>query len=388
MKGYFRKRGSKWSFTVDIGRDPETGKRKQKMLSGFKTKKEAEKACAELIAQIENGSYVNVSSDTFGSFIMNYMETVAKQETRPSTYYSQLSVVKNHILPELGEVKLKNISPVHFQKFYNQKLKEKLSNNYVRKMHGIINKALNTAVHWGMLAKNPCEFVKPPRASKRDIHVWTMEQAHHFLEFMKGKRNYIVFVLAIYTGMRRGEILALRWQDCNLEEGTLSVRQTLYRTGIDQLQFRETKTKASRRVISLPTFVINCLRKHKIEQNEQKLRLGNAYKNLDLVVATPLGTPVEPNTMNDYFQKQTKRAGLPVIRFHDLRHTHATILLRLGENPKLVSERLGHASVTITLDTYSHVLPDMQKDLAKNLGAAMQEVANHPSLTQVNTNEK
>ncbi|NME98843.1 site-specific integrase [Aneurinibacillus aneurinilyticus] len=371
MKGYFRKRGSKWSFSIDIGRNPETGKRKQKTVSGFKTKKEAEKVCAELIAQIENGSYVNASSDTFGPFILNYMETVAKQETRPSTYYSQLSVVKNHLVPELGRVKLKDLSPIHLQKFYNMKLKEGLSNNYVRKMHGVINKALNTALKWGMISKNPGSLVKPPRANKRDIHVWSMEQANHFLEFMKGKRNYIVFVLAIYTGMRRGEILALRWQDCNLDEGKLSVRQTLYGTGIDQLQFRETKTKAARRVISLPPFVVNCLKKHKTEQNEQKLRLGNAYKSLDLVVATPLGTPVEPNTMNDYFQKQTKHAGLPVIRFHDLRHTHATILLRMGENPKLVSERLGHASVTITLDTYSHVLPDMQKDLAANLEIAM-----------------
>ncbi|MED0894964.1 site-specific integrase [Aneurinibacillus migulanus] len=138
------------------------------------------------------------------------------------------------------------------------------------------------------------------------------------------------------------------------------------------------KTKAAHRVISLPPFVVNCLKKHKTEQNGQKLRLGNTYKNLDSVVATPIGTPVEPNTMNDYFQKQTKHAGLPVIRFHDLRHTHTTILLRMGGNPKLVSERMGHASVTITLDTYSHVLPDMQKDLAANLEIAMKNSRKTP----------
>lgn len=199
MKGYFRKRGSKWSFSIDIGRDPGTGKRKQKTVSGFKTKKEAEKACAEMIAQIENNQYIELSQNTFGAFLIDFMETRSKQMMKESTFYMQMSIIKQNILPELGHIKLKDLKPIRLQKFYKEKLDSKLSPNYIRTMHSIIRKALKAAVEWNLVQVNTASLAKAPRPQTNEITTWTIEQANYFLEAMKGSRNFIIYVLAIYT---------------------------------------------------------------------------------------------------------------------------------------------------------------------------------------------
>ncbi len=174
--------------------------------------------------------------------------------------------------------------------------------------------------------------------------------------------------------MRKGEILGLKWKNCDLENARLSVSQTSLSKVKEGLVFQEPKTKGSKRTISLPSFAVQCLKKHKALQDELKLKFGNAYEDNDLVVASGLGRPIDPADINRDMKYVIKKYNLPPISFHDLRHTHATTLLLLGENPKVVSERLGHANVGITLDTYSHVLPDMQKDLAKNFDQAMKKL--------------
>jgi integrase len=373
MKGHFRKRGSKWTFVLDLGRDEKTGKRKQKWFSGYNTKKEAEKACAKIIAELSEGKYKEESTQTIQDFILDFMETQVKPSTRITTYNNQSFIVNKHILPELGPMQLNKLTPAKLQRFYAKKSKEGLAASYIRSMHAILSKAFRTAVTWGLLEKNVVALVKPPRIETRDISIWTMEEAQEFLSFAEDRKFFIAYVLAIYTGMRRGEILGLRWRDCDLERGTVSIQQTVYKSN-NEILIQEPKTKGSKRTITLPDYAISCLKKHRVRQNEYKLRLGSAYTDHDLVMANWNGTPVDPADINKDFAYAIKKAGLPRIRFHDLRHTHATILLRLGENPKVVSERLGHAEVGITLDTYSHVLPDMQKNLAQNFEIAMKEV--------------
>ncbi|WP_139490112.1 site-specific integrase [Brevibacillus dissolubilis] len=375
MKGYFRKRGSTWSFTIDLGRDEKTGKRKQKTKSGFKTKKDAERACNELINQMNKGLYVEPSTTTLKEFIMEWMETRAKQVLRPSSYDNHLVVIESHIIPDLGDYKLVDLTPAHVQRFYSQKTKQGLSPDYIRYMHNILNKSLKHAAKWELIPKNIIELVDPPRLRDKEIQTWTLEEATEFLEYSKnhGERFYIGYLLAIYTGMRRGEILGLRWKDCNLKQAKASIRQTLYRTR-QGLIFQEPKTKSSKRQISLPQTVVDALNKYRIRQNTRKLSLGTAYHDHDLIVCTEDGKPVEPRNFVRHFDRMIKESGSPKIRFHDLRHTHATILLQIGEHPKVVSERLGHSRISVTLDTYSHVLPDMQKDAAENFEKAMKKM--------------
>lgn len=373
MKGYFRKRGTKWSFSIDIGRDPETGKRKQKTVSGFKTKKEAEKACAEMIAQIENGDYLEASKDTLGQFLEEWLKSAAKQTMRATTYDGYTRSIHHRIIPELGHIKLTDLKPIHVQKFYSKLVDEGMSAEYIRFLHSILRSALNTAVKWQLIQKSIMTSVEVPRLSRKEKQTWTLEQAQQFLEYakQKGTRRYIVYLLAIYTGMRRGEIFGLRWKDIDFENGKISINQTLSWVSGQGHVFQEAKTKRSHRSISISDFVLEELKRHRLEQRKEKLRMGELYNDQDLVAASAYGKPMTPNGVVKYFKKLTIEADLPIMRFHDLRHTHATIMLKLGEHPKIVSERLGHSTIQMTLNLYSHVTPDMQKDASNRFEEAM-----------------
>ncbi|MEI4622112.1 site-specific integrase [Bacillus cereus] len=215
----------------------------------------------------------------------------------------------------------------------------------------------------------------PPRIETKDIQTWSLEEANQFLQHTENERLHIAYVLAIYTGMRRGEILGLRWRDCDLEQAKVSIRQTLARVD-GKLVFQEPKTKGSKRRITITEEVISALKKHRSEQNKYKLLLGPGYIDNDLIVCTEDGKPIDPRNLLRHFARMKKETNVPELRFHDLRHTHATILLLLSENPKVVSERLGHSRVDITLDIYSHVLPDMQENAANNFEQAMKQKKN------------
>lgn len=376
MKGYFRKRGDKWSFTLDVGKDELTGKRKQKTKSGFKTKKEAEKACAELIAQVENENYMEETEQKYGDYLINYMETITKHQVRPTTYNLQHFIATKHILPAIGHLKIKKIKPEHLQRMYTEKKDEGLSGAYIRTMHAIINKSLRKAVEWGKIKQNIATVVTPPRIEKAKTNTWTQKQSIQFLQAIKSRKFksrkfYMAYVLAIYCGLRKGEILGLPWTNCDFENGYITIKQTLAKVR-GQLFLQEPKTKGSVRKIKISSIVVQALMDHKKYQDEIKDH-NPEYNDIDLVVANLNGTMIDPADLNRDFSAACAFAEVPTIRFHDLRHTHATLLLQLGENPKVVSERLGHADVSITLNTYSHVLPDMQESLVHNFELAMRQ---------------
>lgn len=373
MKGHYRKRGSTWSFAVSLGTDPETGKRRQITRSGFKTKKEAEKACAEMITQYDKGELVIAKSQTLGNYMEFWLENYAKSKLRPSTYTNHEVAVRSRIIPALGKMELDKLSPIHVTKYLTDLQKEELSADYIKYLHAVLKKALNQAVKWQLIPKNIMENVDPPRLEQKEIVTWTPEQANEFLSYAMKDKYYIAFVLAIYTGMRRGEILGLRWKDIDFEQARISVQQTLYRPVNQGIIFQEPKTKSAKRRIAIPLFVVQELETHKVNQDQLKEQFGAGYQDHDLVVCYDDGRPQDPRNLLRHYERIIKRSGLPYIRFHDLRHTHATMLLQLGEHPKVVSERLGHSRVGITMDVYSHVMPDMQKDAADNFERMMKQ---------------
>lgn len=217
-----------------------------------------------------------------------------------------------------------------------------------------------------MVSKNVVDLVDRPKAVKEEMQVWDNEQSLTFLKQAKTDRLYVAFLLALTTGMRQGEILGLRWKDVDLEKGILYVKQTLSHDG--QKFSPLPKTAAGRRSITIPSEVIHDLKKHKSMVTDEKRACGQSYTDNNLVVCTTLGTPQSPRNLNRTYQRLLKTVDVPKIRFHDLRHTHATLLLVQGVNPKVVSERLGHATIKITLDTYTHVLPSLKKDVAEEFG--------------------
>lgn len=369
MKGSYFKRGKTWTYVVDIGKD-NTGKRKQKKKGGFKTKKEAEKACNELIAQVNKGEFIEPSRLTLKEFLHEWMETAAKQTLRITTLEAHDSSIRNHINPELGAIRLNQLMPIHIQKFYAKKLDEGLSPSSVLRIHSVLSSSLGQAVKWQLIPKNPVNQVARPKKNNNTVKTWTPDDVNHFLTYTKGGYLHIAYLLAIYTGMRRGEILGLRWEDCDFEQGTLSIRQTLV-SSKKGLIFEDTKSIKSRRMIVVTDEVIEALKRHKRQQNKNKLLLGEAYQDHQLVVCTRKGTPMSPRNLNRHYSRMIKLTGVPKVRFHDLRHSHATIMLQLGEHPKVVSERLGHSGTNITMETYSHVLPSIQTNAAEKFSQAL-----------------
>lgn len=371
MKGYFRKRGDKWSFTVDIGRDPSTGKRKQKTKTGFKTKKAAQEACAEMITELSKGNFVDPKDLLFKDLVEEWLN-LSKVRVRDTTFKNYYRAATTRIIPALGQMKVKEINHATIQKYINDLIEEGLTPRYIEYLFTVINGATEHGVKTERLIKNPLQHVEVPRPRRRTHTTWSIEEVNRFLHFAKFDNPiyFIALKIAIHTGMRRGEVLGLRWKDVNLVERKISVTQSLIYDD-EGFRFSDLKTSSSKRLISIDDDLANELKRYKAQQNHFKLALGTEYHDIDLVCCREDGNPIYARTLAQHFDSLIKKASVPKIRIHDLRHTHATILLKLGENPKVVSERLGHSTVTMTLDTYSHVTPDMQKSTADKFGNAL-----------------
>jgi len=280
-------------------------------------------------------------------------------------------MIEPHIVPALGHLKLKDLNPVHVRGFYREKLDSGLSSATVCKMHSILRKALKQAVLDGLIPRNVCEAVKPPKVEHKEINPLDREQVKGLLEAASGNRIEALYVLAVHTGMREGELLGLKWEDVELERGMLRLRHALVREG-GKIALGDLKTSKSHRSVRLTRAAADALRSHLERQLEEMERVGSLYQPGGLVFATEIGTLINPsNLRNRSFKRLLPRAGLPDICFHDLRHTCATLLLSQGTHPKLVQELLGHATIAMTLDTYSHFLPSMGDQTARAMEAAL-----------------
>lgn len=366
MAGSVKKDGTSWYYIVELGRDLRTGKRKQKKKRGFKTKKEAQTALTHAESEILKGDYSEPSKILFGDYLDLWLND-KKTRIKTSTYGTYYWLVTNYIKKGLGHIQISKLTPMLIQQYYNELITNRsIVNENIQKIHSLINNSLNRALRWGLINKNVASLVDRPRSTKREISVWTLEQIHKFLHESDTDPLAIAFHIAITSGMRQSEILGLRWKDIDFTDNYLSVVQSLSHDG--KTMSVGSKTKSGTRKIHLPIETMEMLRKNqRIQENDKKHYTG-IYQDHGLVVCTSVGTPVNPRNLMRTFYRLTKSSKLPRIRFHDLRHTHATLLLKQGVNPKIVAERLGHADVRITLDTYSHLLPSMQLETANNFG--------------------
>lgn len=380
MKGHIRRRGkASWAIILDIGRDAD-GKRQQRWHSVKGTKKEAEIELGRLLHSMSSGGYVEPSRLTVAEFLRKWLDDCAKPNVAGKTLERYEQLATQHLIPALGHIALSKLHPLHIQGCYSEKLSAGrkdgqggLSPQSVVHLHRVLRTALNQAVKWQMLARNPADAVEAPRAPRREMRALDEDGTSRLLASFERSRLYAPILLAVTTGLRRGELLGLRWQDVNLDGAQLAICQALEQTKAG-LAFKQPKTQRSRRTVALPQLAVEALRRHKAQQAAERLAIGPAYQDNGLVFARFDGTPWEPDAFSSAFAAQVRRSGLPHVRFHDMRHSHASQLLRQGVNAKVVSERLGHASVGFTLDVYSHVLPGMQDDAARRIDAALRPV--------------
>ena len=373
MKGhiYQRAKGS-WTIVYDLPMDDVTGKRRQKSQRVKGTKRDAERSLREVLLSLEQGSYVKPNKITLGELLRQWLREYASMNTTDRTQESYTSIVERHLVPALGKISLINLQAQNIQDYYANKLSEGradgkggLSARSVVYHHRILSKALDYAVKMGLVVRNVAKVVKPPRVARVTMQTLSQEEVSRFLDVARETDYYVYFATLLYTGLRRGELLALRWRNLDLGSGKLSVVETAYKLGNGEYRIKEPKTSQSRRTVILPSSLIELFKVYRFDQELLRIQLGISLNADDFVFIRPDGSPINPSAVTLAFRRIIKRAGLRDIRIHDLRHTHATLMLKAGIHPKVVSERLGHANIGITLDIYSHVLPGLQEAAAE-----------------------
>lgn len=369
MSGHVFQRNGKWGFVLEAARDPGTGKRRQVKRSGFRTKKEANEAYAHMRASLSGGSpLLTAARQMTVAELVNEWHQAASPSLRASTVVGYKNVITNWIVPHFGAVKIRDVTPDQLEDLYATLSREggkngrPLSPRSVRYAHSVLHLAFDRAVRRGYLPSNPAATkIAKPRQARRQPTIWTVEDAKVFLETVKDDRLFALWKLMLATGVRRGEALGLRWQDLDEDSGTNQVVQTVVVVG-GKIKLSEPKTEASRRTLYTGPQLLEALRAHRERQDHERKEAVGAWQASGLIFTNTLGGPIDPNNLYDMFHDATERAGLPKIRLHDLRHTVATLALRENINPKLVQELLGHSSIQITLETYSHALQGMHRE--------------------------
>lgn len=370
-----------WSFVVDS--NDLAGKRHQTRRRGFPTRRAAQGELTRVLASLANNAYVAPASGTLAAFLTDTWLPAIEHTIKPATFESYRRNVRLHIAGrQIGKRKLQEVKPADLNALYASLLKgdderRKLSNRSVTYVAAILHRALRDAVRWQLLVRNPADSADPPRATPPpQMRTWSASELKKFLDTINDDRLAGAWWLLATTGMRRGEVMGLRWQDIDLDAGTLLINRTLITTDVQRkgepgMTFGTPKTAKGRRRVALDPTTVTALRTHRARQLQERLAAGTAYDDGDLVVCREDGHPIHPKTLSYYFGQWVKRLGLPRIRLHDLRHTHATLALRAGVHPRVVQERLGHANVSITLDTYSHVDIQMQAEAAARVASLL-----------------
>jgi integrase len=365
MAGQIIKRGDKrWLVRIFQGRD-ENGKRRyvNKTIRG--TKKNAESYLTAKLRDKDLGINIEPAAESLNKYLDKWLDTAAKPRLRTRSFDDYTSLLKRYVRDPLGAIRLSDLRPVHIQRLYRSMQDNGLSPRVIRYTHAVLSSALKQAVKWEMLFRNPAAVVDLPRLARKEMRAMTPDEASAFLAAVRDIRMSALFTFALTTGMRPQEYLALKWSDVNLNKGTATVRRAIVwsqKKGVGW-HFDEPKTSRSRRTIPLPASTVKALIELRRRQGEERLRVGSECQDHGLVFTTKFGNPIDiPTLTKQWFKPALVRAELPVFRLYDLRHTHATLLLSNGENPKVASERLGHSTIVLTLDTYSHVLPDMQEE--------------------------
>jgi len=380
MKGHIRKRGNNWAVVIELTRDSVSGKRKQKWIPVKGTKRDAERKLRDVLHSMDKGAYVEPKKVSLGEWLRQWLKDYVSIHTTSRTQESYHSIIERHLIPGLGEIRLVEMLPQHIQSYYGKALSQGrvdgaggLSARSVVYHHRILSKALDYAVRMGMVARNVANVIDPPRVARIKMENLNTDEVARFLDAAKETSFYVFFATLLYTGLRRGELLALRWRNLDLDQASLIVVETAYKLGNGKYVIKEPKTAHSRRTVCLSPALVALLREYRADHELLRIQLGIGLTDNDFVFIRHDGSPINPNAVTHAFQRVIRKAGLKHVRLHDLRHTHATLMLKAGEHPKVVSERLGHANIGITLDTYSHVLPGLQEAAAERFDKVLDE---------------
>ncbi|MGP8081150.1 MAG: tyrosine-type recombinase/integrase [Dehalococcoidales bacterium] len=375
MRGHIVKRyKNSYTIVLNLGIDPATGKRKQQWVSVKGTKKEAEQRLSDLLHQLDTGTFMKPGKTTLASFMERWLADSVFPNLAPRTAEVYEYITRVHLVPALGHVPLTQLKPAAIQKYYSEKLshgrhdgKGGLSAKSVRHHHMTLHCALETAVKWGLLQRNPADSVQPPHAEKAEMKIWEEDEIKKFLDSIKDSSYYPLFFLSLFTGLRRSELLAIRWQEVDFIYCQLYISRSIHQLRNGQFVYKSTKSARGNRPVALSPATLDVLGKHQTSREAQCLLLDRKLLDSELVFCHVDGSPLVPDTVSAAWGRAIRRSGLKVIRFHDARHSHASLLLKQGVHPKVVQERLGHSSIQVTLDTYSHVVPGMQQMAASRL---------------------
>jgi integrase len=379
VKGHIRERSpGRWAIVIDM-RDPTTGKRRRKWHGFAGTKRQAQVECARLIAAMDAGTYIEPSKIALEAYLDAWLTDI-RSRVSPRTHERYGEIARKSIVPVLGKVMLKDLRPAQISRAYSDMLESGrrkgggLSPRTVLHIHRTLKQALAQAVEWGTIGRNPCDAVRPPKVAPAKMHTYSVEETIDLIEAMRGTRLFAAVLLAVLCGLRRGEIAALRWGQVDLNASSIAVIQSAEQTRAG-VRYKEPKSGHARK-IALSPMVVKELRAHRLRQSKELLRLGIKVTDETFVVTREDGFPLQPQTLTHDWERKISKTTLPRLRFHDLRHAHATHMLASGVHPKIASERLGHSKIAVTLDLYSHVLPGMQEDAVAKVDAAMQAALN------------
>ncbi len=368
MKGCIIERNGSLRLKVSLGKNRETGKYDSYFETFRGSKPEAQKRLRQLLTDLDKGIFVKPGKTTVGEYLNTWLRDCCKPTLSPRTLKLYSYLCRNHIVPAIGNVTLSELKPQQLQKLYAAKLSSGLSPRTVQICHVVIHKALKNAVRTNLLSRNVAESVDKPKIQRPEMHPMSEGDLTKFLDAAKQGQYYPLFYTYLFTGMRRSELLAVRWCDVDLLGMQISVSRTMqYLDKVENhVTFKEPKSKKSRRLIDLSPSTVLVLQEHRKAQEKarESLELSPLSEN-DLVFTHWDGSPLLPDSITHAWVKLVRKCGLRGIRLHDARHTHATIMLKQGVHPKVVQERLGHATISTTLDTYSHVSPGMQAAAAK-----------------------
>ncbi|NQT73585.1 MAG: site-specific integrase [Chloroflexi bacterium] len=384
MRGSIQKQSKdSWRLFIDTGRD-ENGKRRRKTVTVQGGKSDAQRKLRELLSAVDNGIPITLAKQTLAEYLQDWLQR-KESKVSPKTILDYEGIIRRYLTPRLGHIPIGKLTPHHVEELHSYMAGEGLSARSVQYAHRVLSQALKHAVRMEMLGRNVCDVVDVPSIRRKEMRVMDTDEVQTFLNVTQESPLWPVFFLAIYTGLRKGELLGLRWRDVDLSKATISVNQTAIRIKGNGVVISEPKTAYSRRMISLPASATRLLIDLKLKRKSECESHNLEWDESSLVLCNSVGEPLSPDTVTHTFSRALESAGLPHMRFHDLRHTHATLMLKEGVHPKVVSERLGHASINITLDIYSHVLPGMQEMAAEAfeqaLGNKVLEPVGHENVT-------
>jgi len=385
------KKTGKASWTVQFQVGISTDGKPQYECKTFKKERDAKAHLNKLLRERDTGMAFKPSAISVNDFLDQWLENIARPRLRENTFSSYSWILGRYIRPMIGNARLCDLTAMRIQNIYTRMTRQGLSSRTVRYTATILKNALGQAVKWRYLTFNPCDGTELPRRNNKEMSALSLEEALAFLEALKGTKHEALLSLALYTGLRPSEYLALRWKpDVDLERGTITVNRSIARVKQEWL-FREPKTQKSHRSVPLVPELINLLERHRIAQLQERLARGRAWIDMDLVFCNEVGQPLDRGAiMRNHFRPILRSAGLnESLRLYDLRHSCATLLFHRDVHPKLVSEILGHSSIQITLDTYTHVLPNMKRGAMDLLGEALRgEAKPHAELQDTNGRQK